>query len=49
MTYGETKPVHFEELKERECILGDDTVDELHEYKNFGVLKNWFIFLECRK
>ena len=29
ITYGETKPVHFEEMKERERILGDDTVDEL--------------------
>ena len=39
MTYGETKPVHFEEMKEREWILGDDTVDELYEYiKNLGVL-----------
>ena len=30
--YGETKPVYFEEMKEREWILGDDTVDELYEY-----------------
>ena len=29
VTYGETKPVHFEEMKEREWILGDGTVDEL--------------------
>ena len=41
VTYGETKPVHFEEMKERERILGDDTVDELYEYKNLGVLKNY--------
>ena len=40
VTYGETKPVHFEEMKEREWILGDGTVDELYEYKNLGVLKN---------
>ena len=33
VTYGETKPVHFEEMKEREWILGDGTVDELYEYK----------------
>ena len=38
---GETKPVHFEKMKEREWILGDDTVDELYEYKNLGVLKNY--------
>ena len=41
VTYGETKPVHFEEMKERELILGDGTVDELYEYKNLGVLKNY--------
>ena len=35
------KPVHFEEMKEREWILGDDTVDELYEYKDLGVLKNY--------
>ena len=31
VTYGKTKPVHSE----------DSTVDELHEYKNLGVLKNY--------
>ena len=41
MTYGETKPFHFEEMKEREWILGDDTVDELYEYKSPGVLENY--------
>ena len=40
VTYGETKPVHFEQMKECEWILGDGTVDELYEYKNLGVLKN---------
>ena len=43
VTYGETRPVHFEEMKEREYILGDGTVDELYEYKNLGVLKNYTI------
>ena len=28
VTYGETKPVHFEVMKEREWILGDGPVDE---------------------
>ena len=37
---GETKPVHFEEMKELEWVLGDGTVDELYQYKNLGVLKN---------
>ena len=41
VTYGETKPVHFEKMKEHEWILGDSTVDELYEYKNLGVLKNY--------
>ena len=45
MTYGETKLVHSEEMKEREWILGDDTVDELYEYKNLGVLKNYIVTL----
>ena len=39
--YGETKPVHFEEMKEREWILGDGTVDKPYEYKNLSVLKNY--------
>ena len=41
VTYGGTKPVHFEEMKEREWISGDGTVDELCEYKNLGVLKDY--------
>ena len=28
-------------MKEREWALGDDTVKELYEYKNLGVLKNY--------
>ena len=28
-------------MKTRELILGGDTVDELYEYKNLGVLKNY--------
>ena len=41
ITYGETKPVHFEEMKERKWILGDGIVDKLYEYKTLGVLKNY--------
>ena len=40
VTFGETKPIHCKSLKEREWALGDDTVKELYEYKNHGVLKN---------
>ena len=28
-------------MRENEWILGDDTVDELYEYQNLGVLKNY--------
>ena len=28
-------------MKEREWTLGDTKVDELYEYKNLGVLKNY--------
>ena len=28
-------------MKTRERILGEDTVDELYEYKNPGILKNY--------
>ena len=41
MICGKTKPAHLEEMEELEWILGDGTVEELHEYKNLGVLKNY--------
>ena len=41
ITFSETKPIHCKSMKEREWALGDDTVKELYEYKNFGVLKNY--------
>ena len=41
VTFGETKPIHCKSMKEREWALGDDTVKELYEYKNLGVLKNF--------
>ena len=49
--YGETKPVYFEEMKEREWVLGDGTVDELYEYKKPWCAEelHWFIFLQCRR
>ena len=40
-TLGETKPIHCKSMKEREWALGDDTVEELYEYKNLGALKNY--------
>ena len=39
VTFGETKPIHCKSMKEREWALGGDTVEELYEYKNLGVLK----------
>ena len=41
VTFGESKPLHCKSMKEREWALGDDTVEELYEYKNLGVLKNY--------
>ena len=40
VTFGETEP-HFGSLKNREWLLGDTKVEELYEYKNLGVLKNY--------
>ena len=33
--------MHSRLMKEREWTLGDTKVDELYEYKNLGVLKNY--------
>ena len=41
VTFGETRVVHCESMKRREWILGGETVDELYEYKNLGVLENY--------
>ena len=41
VTFGETKPHHFVSLNNREWLLGDTKVEELYEYKNLGVLKNY--------
>ena len=41
VTFGETKPIHCKSMKECERALDDDTVEELYEYKNLGVLKNY--------
>ena len=44
VTFGETKPSHSKSMKEREWMLGDAIVNELYEYKNLGVLKNYVNF-----
>ena len=41
VTFGETEPIHCKSMKEREWALGDDTVEELYEYKSLSVLKNY--------
>ena len=41
VTFGEAKSVHSRLLTERDWLLGETTVNELCEYKNQGVLKNY--------
>ena len=41
VTFGETKLQHFESLKNREWFLGNTKVEELYDYENLGVLKNY--------
>ena len=39
VTFGESKCVHSEDMKERTWVLGGESVTELYEYKNLGVVK----------
>ena len=41
VTFGETKAVHYQSMKMSEWSLGGDTLHELYDYKNLGVLKNY--------
>ena len=41
VTFGESKPQHFQSTKNRVWLLEDTIVDELYEYKHLGVLKNY--------
>ena len=41
VTFGETKAQHFISMNKRSWVLGSETVKELYEYKNLGVLKNY--------
>ena len=41
VTFGETKSIHSQLMREREWMLGESVLDELLEYKNLGVLKNY--------
>ena len=41
VTFGECKLAHYENMNAREWLLVDESVDELYEYKNLGVVKNY--------
>ena len=41
VTFGETKRVHSEAIKVRNWTLGSESVSELYEYRNLGVVKNY--------
>ena len=41
VTFGESKRVHSEAMKEGTWLLGRESVAELYEYKNLGVVKNY--------
>ena len=41
ITFSESKPQHFESMKNHVWLLGNTLIDELYEYKNLGVLKNY--------
>ena len=41
LTFGESKRVHSEAMKERTWVLGGESVTELYECKNLGIVKNY--------
>ena len=41
VTFSESKPLHLAAMQSRKWVLGDDNVDELYEYKNLGISKNY--------
>ena len=41
VTSGETKSTYFKSMQDRKWFLGESSVDELYEYKNLGVTKNY--------
>ena len=43
VTFGESKRVHSEAMKERIWFSGGESVTELYEYKNLGVVKNHIV------
>ena len=41
VTFGETKRIHCQSIKQRNWVLGNEIVHERYEYKNLGVVKNY--------
>ena len=41
VTFAESKALHFQSMSEREWKLGNDNGNEVCEYKDLGVLKNY--------
>ena len=41
VTFGETKSQHFISMNKGRSVLGSETVEELYQYRNLGVLKNY--------
>ena len=41
VTFGKPKALHVQSMNEREWKLGNDNANEVCEYKNLGVLKNY--------
>ena len=39
--FGECKLAHYEKMNERKWLVSDESVHELYEYKNLGVVKNY--------
>ena len=40
-TFGETKEIQSQLIREREWMLRDSVIHDLFEYKNLGVSKNY--------
>ena len=41
LQFGESKPQHFEFIKNREWLSDDTKAEEPYEYKNLDVIKNY--------
>ena len=41
VTFGEANRVHCQAMNERDWVPGNDSFDELYEYKNLGVVRNY--------